>query len=275
MQSMPNYQASLFECSMCRKTYSSISTLNRHKKNNCKNNIEDVSELKAEIKDLKNKLEKEKDDKIKMLENQVKDLKDLIQSGKVASTTYNISVEKYVQQNYPDAPHLMKLDDYSIIEDDEEQLINSLLDQHQKKQLDKYFGDFIISNYKKNDPTNQSIWNSDTVRLTYIIKELLANNNSAWNKDAKGTKTKNYIIKPLLNYVLELVNKYIDIYADYITDNIRHMTKHEACEYSEKGNILTNIKSYVINGLLANDILKYLAPHFHVNKKNDNIILKK
>jgi len=277
VQSVPKLPSSPLQCTGCQKTYSSKSALNRHTLYNCKKNQSDTTELKTEIKELKDKLiqkdiefvKKEADFKIKMLENQVKELKDLIQSGKVASTTtYNISVEKYVQQNYPDAPHLMQLNDYSVIEDDENELVNNLIDKYKDGLLDRYLGDFIISNYKKNDPSDQSIWNSDTTRLTYIIKELFANKKSSWSKDSKGVKTTNYIIDPLLNYIRDLADKCSDEYYDRIEKEINELSHIEIIDFTVKGNTLKNIYKYIIDGKLAEDILKYLAPHFHIKKDN-------
>lgn len=283
-QPIQKLPASPLQCIMCNKVYATNSSLTRHTNYYCKkkthdiNNVEKIKEELAhdfneKLKQKEIEFEKEKADyKIQMLENQVKELKDFIRSGK-AAPTYNISVEKFIQQSYPDAPHIAQLEDYSIIEDDEEKLIDSLIDQFQKKQLDKYFGDFIITNYKKDDPTNQSIWNSDTARLTYIIKELLANNKSSWNKDAKGEKTKNYIIKPLLEYIKELVNKYIQIYSD-LTDeeHIDQLNTNEIQDYTIKGIYLTQIRSYVENKQLREDILKYLAPHFQIKHNNKLLV---
>ena len=267
-----------YQCPNCLKIYTSAPGLSRHKNNYCHTNI--ITELKEKLTQDFNEKLKQKDliyekEKVeienKLLKDQVKKLEDFIKSGK-AAPTYNISVVKYIQQNYPDAPHIAQLEDYSIMEDDEEELITNLIDKFNDNQLDTYFGEFIISNYKKNDPSDQSIWNSDTSRLTYIIKELMANNKSSWNKDFKGAKTKNYIIDSLLNYIKNLVSKYADHYYDCIEEEIDELTQAEIIDYTIKGNNLKHIEKYVIDSALSEDILKYLAPHFQINKPEKCLI---
>ena len=56
----------------------------------------------------------------------------------------------YLLLNYSNAPHINKLDDYSIISKDMDDLITNITFYYDKNNLDKYIGDFIIKQYKKN-----------------------------------------------------------------------------------------------------------------------------
>lgn len=47
-----------------------------------------------------------------------------------------------------------------------------LIFYYKKNKLDKYLGDFIVKHYKKDNPELQAMWNSDTERLNYFIREL-------------------------------------------------------------------------------------------------------
>src|SRR5207249_8087833 len=118
----------------------------------------------------------------------------------------------YIATNYKTAPALQALDDYSQIQQkyNDSKFIETLIYNFNHNKLDKYLGDMIIKFYKKEDPSQQSLWNSDTSRLTYIIKELLNNNNSDWLVDKKGIKTCNYIIDPLLQYIDVIIKKYLN-----------------------------------------------------------------
>ena len=64
-----------------------------------------------------------------------------------------------------------------------------------------YIGDIIIKNYKKVNSAKQSVWNSDTDRLTYVIRTLLKNNKFQWQLDKKGIDTANHMINPILQYI--------------------------------------------------------------------------
>lgn len=178
----------------------------------------------------------------------------------------------YLLLNYNSAPHINKLNDYTTICQNNEKLIKSLIYYFNKKKLSKYIGDFIIKNYKKNQPELQSFWSSDVGRLNYIIKELIENNKkefeSKWTIDKKGVKMTKYIIEPILEYV-----KNINI--NYINQNKLDEDQSESEENSKilKQSItLGLINTNINNNELSNEINKYIAPFFFFDK---NGIVKK
>jgi hypothetical protein len=258
-----------FNCK-CGKVFKYASGLSKHKKKCDKIEMINILEAKA--------------DKINKLETKVKQMeKKLNETTKQANNnnnTINVSVKNYIQQNYSDAPHLIQLSDYSPLEkqyerknededDDEKCDLATILRYHYKnKQLHCYLGNFIIKNYKKNDPKKQSIWNSDIARLTYIIKELLANKKSCWIHDPKGIKTKNYIIDPLLNHV-----RYYCL--TYLENNEFDKSKKNDIDYCHDTTdllaTLWNIAELIRRGELADDIIKYMAPFFHLNRDDDKL----
>lgn len=189
--------------------------------------------------------------------------------------TYNISIKNCIQQNYPDAPALEGLSDYAKImydrdsETDEnismtpDDFIDTLAYEYNNNHLYKYLGDFIIKYYKKEDPAEQSMWTSDTSRLTYIIKELLSNKKSIWNHDYKGIKTKEYIIAPLLKYI----KGYID---DYWINQLHNYKIRDLDKINKIHNIyqaLYKIKKDIENDVLGHEIVRYIAPHFKMDSK--------
>jgi hypothetical protein len=70
-----------------------------------------------------------------------------------------------------------------------------------EKKLIPYLGDIIIKYYKKENPKDQSIWNSDTTRLNYLIRELI-DTELTWTCDKAGLKVNEFIIIPLLTVQL-------------------------------------------------------------------------
>ena len=212
------------------------------------------------------------------IKDEYRDLKKYINSGK-AGGTYNISVKNYAKQHYPDAPALTGLGDYSKLKfdnydndmlkklqndsddiiDENSYAVQTFVHRYNNKILHKYLGQYIIDNYKKKDPKDQSVWSSDISRLTYIIKQLLANNNTEWNHDYKGVNTKKSIIEPLLDHV----KKYID---DYWKENISTCADDvdKFLKVSDIIKITYNIKKDIEDGRLADDILRYIAPFFYM-----------
>jgi hypothetical protein len=194
--------------------------------------------------------------------NHVKNNKSITNNGNI----YNVSVKNYVQQNYPDAPPLEELHDYSSIKYalEYDDFIDTIVYNYNHSCLHKYFGDFIIKYYKKDDPSKQSMWSSDTARLTYIIKELLSNKGSIWNHDYKGVKTKNYIITPLLEYIKE----YIDEYWIKNIDMFKSSDLEQLNKFNKIYQTIYKIRKDIENEVLSNDIVRYIAPHFYMSKKN-------
>jgi len=270
---------SRFQCSKCDKTFAAASGLSRHKNKICK-----IDAIKEQIRD---ELKKEQDlvlelkkkdleieykeklleEKNKLLEKENNELKQYIKTAKPA-TTYNISIKKMIQQSYPDAPHLEKLDDYAILHDDDIDLMQDLIYYSQKNRAHKYLGDIIIKYYKKDDPKDQSLWSTDSSRLKYIIKELIATNNSYWNEDDKGLKINKYIIDPLLKYIHE----YIKDKIDELHIEIENSKGYECIELSKKQTSLTTILIQIQNGTLKESIVKYIAPFFRFNTEQTNLI---
>ena len=242
-------------CPFCKMTFSRSSNLTRHKQKCTDKNMEI----------------REKDKEIQLLKHHIEQLNQMIQNNKPISNnshsnnTYNISVKNYIQQNYPDAPPLQKLNDYSLLDDDISHLTDNLVYNFNHKQLDKYVGEFLVKYYKKEDSTQQSIWNSDVSRITYLIKELLGNKKSIWNHDYKGVKTKEYIITPLLKYIKDYIHEYLntDFKADLYT-----YSQQECEKFVQKQLTLGFILQYIDTNL-ADDVVKYIAPKFKLKKLNN------
>ena len=215
---------------------------------------------------------------INNLEEEVKHLKFIISNaGNIIKNS--VSTLSYVAINYKDAPALAPIDDYSKItfdldsEDEDRDLdkskkefIELMIIKYEKNILDRYLGNMIIKCYKKDNPKQQSIWSSDTSRLTYVVRELLHNKKIDWIVDKKGIKTKNYIIAPLLNYIDGLFVDYIK--ENSITDkNQIDMKKYEPI--LNKMNKIGQIMALIGNGTLAEGILSYITPDFYLNKGNN------
>lgn len=235
-----------------------------------------IMEKEHEIELLKQKInfiEKELEDKDKQLRDKDHQIQYLQMDNeyhkKIISSAGGL-IEKslntfnYLLLNYNSAPHINKLEDYSIISQNNQQLIKSLIFYYNKKQLPKYIGDFIIKNYKKDRPELQSLWSSDVGRLNYIIKELIENNkkefDSKWIIDKKGVKMSKYIIEPVLEYIKSINLGCLNRTDDNNIDNEK--SPHNLKQLITIGSINSSIN----NGELLNEINKYIAPYFFLDK---------
>lgn len=255
-------------CQFCNNNYASASTLSRHKKS-CGEKVQMIQDNKY------NEIANENihlRELIKQLQNDNSHLKTLINNaGAVIKTS--VSALSYVATNYKDAPSLKKLEDYSYLEfdddDDDFDLVAMVISQHQDGTLYKYLGDIIINAYKKKDPSEQSIWNSDTVRLTYLIRDII-NKKTDWTVDKKGVKTTRYIINPMLKYIKDLLNKYADENGleHYVSESYMKLKKR-----TDAMQAVAEIIADITNNILSEQILKFIAPHFYLTKgDNDELI---
>lgn len=176
--------------------------------------------------------------------------------------TYNISVKNYASNTYPNAPALSiqsKSPEYSVLKYKNQKLMDTIIYNYDNNNLCKYFGDYIIKCYKKDNPAEQSMWTSDVSRLTYIISELLANNKSIWRHDYKGLKIKEYILIPLMNYIREYIEEYFE---SIDLKNIKKLSMEECNKQAQYQTKVMEISSLIDSNILIDEILKYITPYF-------------
>lgn len=310
--SLKNTNKSEYVCEYCKISFAKSCNLSRHLKKcvekkhslledqfeKYKRETELVNQLKLLEEKLKN-IEKEKEllqkEKIEMRENMdnlktemekhIKTLKTENQFQKQLINCAGGIVQKsmntmsYLLLNHNNAPELEALKDYSIITRDTETLIKDLIFYHKKGKFDKYIGDFIVKQYKKEDPNLQAIWSSDIERLNYFIRELINNKNNNlenksrkqdvdkninWIIDKKGIRVKKCIIDPLLEYINSIGVKYIN----EKNGEIPELETNEATVLLGNMQEMALISNGIRNKTLANNINKYIAPHFFLNKEN-------
>ena len=166
--------------------------------------------------------------------------------------------------NYKNAPPLKPLDDYSTLMKDDEETLESLLVWQGKGKLNRLIGNKLISVYKKTDPKQQSIWNSDTSRMSYAIMNphMVP---SDWTIDKKGIKTGNIIIDPFLEHIKNIVARHLVEKHSFIKKNPNE------CHQDILGDmdLLAKIVVSINNNSLSCDVNRYIASSLHINKDNN------
>lgn len=245
-------------CKYCNKKLSRHDALLRHYKicnikndhiKNLEHDNETIKKLKQENKNMKKQI-CEKD---KMLIKKDDIIDNTTKANKHAMNTFNILVKEFV--NSPALRNINKNDIETIIYkdvdvDDERDWINALIYYHNNKRLSHHIGNSIVSLYKKDDPHTQSFWNSDTQRLSYVIRIIL-DDDFEWKRDIGGKKILKLVIDPVLNYIDTKVRNHIQkvsidkfINEDELNDHLLEAHKLSR-DLKDKKNLRKVILNYI------------------------------
>jgi hypothetical protein len=290
-----NYKTNKY-CTFCKKEFTTIGNFRRHyltlhsddtvncniikyvkKSKNINENInENLNDLNNSDNSDENKIKSEKNPsnisytKIKDIvdESNYKisgEIKEEIQEVKEVvnkAITKASDLIKYLMLHHSSTPPLKKITYNKCVKllklnyncPDKTELDKDILYDYVKKYFVRNISNSILSYVNHNKPQLQPIWNTDCARNHYVIKT-----NDNWNEDKAGVKFSEYIIKPLLEYVKEIMNKYhdklskIDMKTGKSHDEVlEHMTKLYNC--------VTFIQQ-LSNNVYVQPILKELSPY--------------
>jgi ribosomal protein L37AE/L43A len=251
-----------YKCDKCGKRYTDKSNMYRHQRSEiCKNFVENNSENSENSENSNNSQNFEMIQQLKKENEYLKTA--LKESGGVIKKT--VGALAYVVKNYPNAPALELLEqpDYSVIKDNGFDMPTTLVHYYREKSLDKYLGDYVIEFYLSSDPENQPMWNTDVVRKTFVVRQVI-NNKTDWVVDKVAIKIGKTIIDPMLDYI----KIGMKIYCDEENKQTRNM-KQSVGEMGK--HVLANadgmdIVRMIESGDLKNDIIRYIAPHFFLSR---------
>jgi hypothetical protein len=208
-------------CLFCNAEYTRLDNLKRHE-SKCSQKIvleknRTIQEKNAELK-LKNIELKKKEKEIRQKDEDIHYYRQiLLLSEENGSKT--TSVFKFITQNYPNANPLKKMsyDEFKRVNNMEfennglshdDQFVEDILCAFRQRVLHENIGRVIVKIYKKDDPNEQSIWNTDESRLKYVVKKTTKDNISRWVADKKGVYTSEQLISPLTKSLKQLLINY-------------------------------------------------------------------
>jgi len=265
-----------YKCKSCDECFKHKTNLTRHERERCgggKNKegivIEmcKVRELERENDNLKKALmlsECDKEHYMNMLASANED-KDhykflLNNAGSIVKTS--VSALSYVVRNFGGAPPLEPFGDFARLVDGEEcEIVDIALMYFEKGQLDQYIGDIIVKYYKMENVEEQALWNTDTSRLAYLVREII-NSKNEWSIDKGGIKVFNYIVNPILQHVKHEVAICAKKISEHIGETGDCNNKlFKRMQLSQK--LIVEINS----GDLGKKIVRYISPFFYLDKK--------
>lgn len=183
------------------------------------------------------------------------------------------SLIKYLMEHHSKNPPLKKITKDSInvlrldykcqqlnnVQDDYK-LQNKLINQFKKKIFVTNVSKTILNLVNYKNPDKQSIYNTDTSRNNYVIKT-----STKWNEDKAGIKFTEYVIKPFLFYIRELITEFRENYIE--KENIKNYDNIKQEKYMELYSSTLSLESALMSDILIKNILKELSPYLRYLEK--------
>jgi len=262
-------------CNFCGLTFIRSNGLSKHQ-NNCSQRIDNnkdkdyENKLKEKDRALKEKdlMIKEKSAQLQKCESYYKNILDNI--GNMGPR--NINSITYILGNYGDAPHLETIQTNNLkkLEFKNNRDIENIICAHRNNVLIDQIIEAILFIYKKDDPSKQSIWVTDTSRHNYIIKELLHDDDSKWVIDKKGVKSEKYLIKPILDHIRKRIVEYLQT-SPKLLDNPK-ISKNDKNIISDCQKDGSDLVKEIDDNIVGPEIIKKLSKYIHHKKENNPLI---
>lgn len=154
--------------------------------------------------------------------------------------------------NYKDCVNTLKLN-YKCTKDDYA-LQEILVREHRTHIFVKRISNTILNLIHHKNPEKQPIWNTDCSRNHYVVKTP-----SSWNEDKAGIKFTEYVIKPILNHIRELIHDYRINKLEKMS--FKNFTELDRDEYYLRISSTLDLEGDLLNESLIPQFLKELSPH--------------
>lgn len=113
----------------------------------------------------------------------------------------------------------------------------------------------ILKLVNHKDPQNQQIWNTDITRQNYVVKI----SQTKWNADIAGIRFTNFIIKPLLDSIHNLINSYRINSVE--KENVQDKSHNEFLCHIEYIKLILSFECALENESFIKPILKFITPY--------------
>ncbi len=270
-------------CYLCNKNFKSIELYKKHKYNvhNSNNNVKSnnneikikLDKLNTNINNINENINTNINNINDKLDHKINDVKEEIHNSKkevvtVVNKAINkaSSLIKYLMENHKSVPPLKKITrnhcisrlriDYECPEKKNDYSLQQIFirDHHRNLFIPNIAKSILkMINYKNKD--TQPIYNTDSTRYNYVVKITT----DIWNEDKSGIKFTDYIIRPLLRYVRDLVEEYIEEDLDKV--NMYKNTLYENEQLMAEKEQAYTFDIALTNDYLIKPLLKELSPY--------------
>ena len=261
-------------CKYCNSKFTRQDALTRHiKKCTELKYQEEIKRLKEKIKEQKILLDHKNDiiEYTKTTNNKVTEvlndsLKDLRQTVKYER---KFSKHQFLQHYLSNPPDLKQIEDYTILHKEYKTLTafcNDLIYYYGKGKLHSYLGNFLVSQYSKDNIKEQSLFSSDTSRHNFICSlNNIKKKKNEWINDKNGIYVSDTIIDPLLKYVYDIILEYSQDIVKIVKAGVKNGSK--SLNLAESMLFCEQIMMTIDDKSLKDDIKKHISPYFDLIKE--------
>jgi hypothetical protein len=178
------------------------------------------------------------------------------------------SLIKYLMEHHQSTPPLRKIkqkDSIDLLRIDYNCPLDKVKNPFalEKNFIDDYRTDMFVKNISKSilkivnykNPDKQPLWNTDCTRYNFVVKT----NVNTWDEDKCGVKFTDYVIRPLLKYISDMICNYRTV--DLEKRNIKNFTSEQIKDHFTYLNESYKLETDILRDSLIKDILKELSPH--------------
>ncbi len=283
-----------FKCDKCNRRFTEKCNLYRHQKHYCTITVQLSSSGTDENvdSDINTKCKKkvDKDKEIEELKEQNKKLLDLATKNanisefnaeanviNAKSTKKSMNMMSHAMKHWANAPPMKLLEGKEAMKlityenKSKSSIEEVIIHQYNADTLDRFLGNVLIKEFKKEDQIDQSLWTTDSSRLCFIIKQIVGDTGSdRWVSDKSGIEITKLLISPLVKKVSEMMSDYVSKFIKEMKENVDSNEKKAKIAMDKMYDAETVIRGIVKNDL-RKEILKYIAPYFNVDVKNIEI----
>jgi hypothetical protein len=269
-------------CSICDKKFINLQTYKQHKKNihnkvkniktkdnTVKINVDNTNSDELSDTNIRDEIIKSKQEiniKLDEVNENIIKSKEEVKTVVNKAITKATSLIKYLMQHHQNVPPIKKISDKESIKllridyecplkkENDFVLEHRLIYDHANNRFIKNISKSILNIIDHKKPKTQPIYNTDSTRYNYVIKTT----QEVWDEDKAGIKFSEYIIKPLLLSIEELIKNYRETKIE--TVNMRKNTLAENEEHIDLLSKILNLESDILNDRLITPILRELSP---------------
>jgi hypothetical protein len=152
-------------------------------------------------------------------------------------------------------------------------LVDHILFLQKSNKLETYIAERLIHFYKKEgDNAQQSIWNIDIYRHNFAIS-VKSGNTTIWHSDKGGQMTADIVIKPILEFVCEILKKNLLVIGTRMGELSQKGRTNEVVNLVKDMGLINDFIFSVKNNTLPQQIIRKISTAFTIEKAKDSLLI--